>query len=80
MVMNFGALVSGSETPHTSEEPNFGDDDIFPMNGSCANCYQSPKKSFFKCTSCKLTRYCSKECQKADWKLHKKSKAHCKSG
>lgn len=30
----------------------------------------------FKCVKCKTTFYCSKECQKADWKKHKKV---CKS-
>lgn len=28
------------------------------------------------CARCKLARYCSRKCQQADWKLHKKSCSH----
>ena len=30
----------------------------------------------FRCSRCKIAKYCSKECQKAAWKQHKKQ---CKS-
>eukprot|EP01105_Mastigella_eilhardi_P000308 TRINITY_DN1039_c0_g1_i3.p2 TRINITY_DN1039_c0_g1~~TRINITY_DN1039_c0_g1_i3.p2 ORF type:complete len:117 (+),score=25.26 TRINITY_DN1039_c0_g1_i3:418-768(+) len=30
----------------------------------------------FRCNACKLTRYCSRECQRTDWPEHKKV---CKS-
>ena len=39
----------------------------------CAVC---SKKSKSQCGGCKMRRYCSRECQKADWKTHKKV---CKS-
>ena len=29
-------------------------------------------KSTLKCSQCKLVRYCSRECQKLDWKKHRK--------
>merc|ERR1712196_279653 len=40
----------------------------------CANCGidESEKKTFKKCAGCNLVRYCSKACQRADWKNHKK--------
>jgi len=28
-------------------------------------------ESFSKCGNCKNRRYCSEECQRADWKIHK---------
>ncbi|KAI4948406.1 hypothetical protein J4E91_005828 [Alternaria rosae] len=42
--------------------------------GDCTNCGRSPKdgKVFSACGKCKKPRYCSQECQKVDWKGHKK--------
>lgn len=37
---------------------------------SCANCHKSDKKNK-KCSACGFVHYCSKECQKSDWKKHK---------
>ncbi|CAM9429794.1 unnamed protein product [Chrysoparadoxa australica] len=43
----------------------------------CANdlCNGSELDDFLRCSRCKTTWYCSKECQKLDWRIHKK---HCK--
>lgn len=38
---------------------------------SCDNCYRKDI-DLFKCFACKEAYYCSKECQKKDWKNHKK--------
>jgi hypothetical protein len=35
----------------------------------CAVCEE---ESQFTCEGCKVARYCGKECQKKDWKAHKK--------
>ncbi|KAK6969321.1 hypothetical protein R3P38DRAFT_3146315 [Favolaschia claudopus] len=36
----------------------------------CAKCYRLQEK-LSRCARCKTVSYCSKECQKADWPLHK---------
>ncbi|KAF2825920.1 hypothetical protein CC86DRAFT_382891 [Ophiobolus disseminans] len=42
--------------------------------GECANCGRKPsEKVFSACARCRGVRYCSQECQKVDWKSHKKS-------
>ncbi|KAB2104961.1 hypothetical protein AG0111_0g7014 [Alternaria gaisen] len=43
--------------------------------GDCTNCGRSPKegKPFPACATCKKARYCSQECQKVDWRVHKKT-------
>lgn len=43
--------------------------ELSPKHCSNANCIKS---GTFQCTICKCTKYCSRECQKADWKKHKK--------
>jgi len=35
---------------------------------------------FPSCPTCMMTRYCGRECQKADWKKHKKLCAGLKEG
>lgn len=37
----------------------------------CANCTRESETEFKKCSKCKLCRYCSRECQLADWPRHK---------
>jgi len=39
----------------------------------CQLCGKEAGKSWKKCSICRLGRYCSEECQRADWKKHKKS-------
>jgi len=37
----------------------------------CARCGGPGKPTLQACSVCKNTKYCSKDCQKNDWKLHK---------
>ncbi|TFK93780.1 hypothetical protein K466DRAFT_658230 [Polyporus arcularius HHB13444] len=42
------------------------------MARKCNNCYVTgEEKQLFSCSKCKFQAYCSKECQRADWKKHK---------
>ena len=42
----------------------------------CSNCQKqedlTSKQLFYICSKCNITSYCSQECQRADWKKHKK--------
>ena len=53
-------------------EPIEYDYDSFkePIKMFCTFC-KKQKESMKKCSRCKLNRYCSRECQKNDWKEHK---------
>ena len=43
------------------------------MADVCINCKKSPPEVDLKrCAKCSMTPYCSRDCQKADWKTHKK--------
>jgi len=42
------------------------------MKKVCSNCSKvgsGDEKNFSKCAFCELTRYCSRDCQKAHWKV-----------
>ena len=44
--------------------------------GCCFHCYKNvERKKLFVCSRCKITHYCSSDCQKANWPRHK---AECK--
>ena len=55
------------------EEAGIDNDDDLGDAGECANCHRQPVKGIEikKCTRCRTTRYCSKECQKKDWSFHR---------
>ncbi|KAH8175800.1 MYND finger domain-containing protein [Sarocladium implicatum] len=43
------------------------------MATACASCTKSDTEAGLKrCAKCQTTYYCSRDCQKADWKVHKK--------
>lgn len=49
------------------------EENVNPAMGYCEGCERDfPKQELRKCGNCKLSTYCSKECQKNDWKSHKK--------
>ncbi|RPD54790.1 hypothetical protein L226DRAFT_493710 [Lentinus tigrinus ALCF2SS1-7] len=42
------------------------------LSRKCNNCFvDGNQKKLFACSGCRSQQYCSKECQKADWKKHK---------
>ena len=52
--------------------------DPFCYNSSCQNTSEDiSDDDFKKCTSCKLVRFCCKECQKEDWTSSKGHKKMC---
>lgn len=77
------AHCKGFEERHGKKSTNESNDNDLPDNGReaavngnrCNTCNKRGKMK--KCTQCKCTYYCSKECQIQDWKKHKK---RCKKG
>ena len=55
------------------EEKGIDSDDDLEDSGDCANCHRQPEKGLEikKCTRCRVTSYCSKKCQKADWSFQR---------
>jgi len=46
---------------------------VFPLSSACAACKgDKGLPTQHVCTGCKLTRYCSPECQREAWQTHKK--------
>ncbi len=45
---------------------------ILPKSATCENC-KGREKKMMVCGQCRQTYYCSRECQKKNWKVHKKS-------
>ena len=54
-------------------EVGIDSDDDLEDTGDCANCHRQPETrlEIKKYTRCRITRYCSKECQKKDWSFHR---------
>ena len=46
-----------------------------PGSRACSSCYQS-SLPLRVCAACKSVSYCSQECQKSDWRIHKGECAH----
>ncbi|KAF8878364.1 hypothetical protein CPB84DRAFT_1688354, partial [Gymnopilus junonius] len=40
--------------------------------GNCMTCGKDAQSDLKVCSGCKVAKYCSKQCQKEDWKNHKK--------
>ncbi|KDQ60354.1 hypothetical protein JAAARDRAFT_32749 [Jaapia argillacea MUCL 33604] len=54
-------------------------DESMPIR-QCAEAECCNSRDLMKCTRCRTTLYCSKECQRKDWPLHKGQCAHISSG
>mmetsp|Transcript_175 Transcript_175/g.324 ORF Transcript_175/g.324 Transcript_175/m.324 type:complete len:571 (+) Transcript_175:138-1850(+) len=69
-----------SHSHYTFEPPSTYNGSGQDMAGYCYEhcnedrCY-GMNTALFKCSGCKVVKYCSRECQKKDWPKHKK---HCK--
>jgi splicing suppressor protein 51 len=48
------------------------DANVKPDCANCAKTQADPNITLKRCAKCQTTYYCSRECQKADWKVHKR--------
>lgn len=62
----FGDLPYGIQKQLQSQKA------ILPKSATCENC-KGREKKMMVCGQCRQAYYCSRECQKKDWKQHKKS-------
>ena len=55
------------------EETDVDSDDELEDTGDCAYCHHKPEKGveLKKCSRCRVTHYCSVNCQKDDWAFHR---------
>lgn len=63
--------------------PSVGSEQAGAGLETCQQCCGMGKPGLLHCSACRMTRYCSKECQIADWKNHKhlcKMRRRLKSG
>ena len=61
-----------SEKSNNSSLDSDDDPDAFEMPDICTTCGLSPPEvTLQKCSLCKLSKYCSKQCQKINWREHK---------
>jgi hypothetical protein len=69
LIMSFAFGFDDSKSPHALiGMPEYGKT---PLNTTrCSSCSQLKEKGMLRC--CGYTRYCSKVCQRADYKKHKK--------
>ncbi|KAI0754128.1 hypothetical protein C8Q80DRAFT_1137070 [Daedaleopsis nitida] len=65
---------AGLMGPHVPPEPRPGGrKEVYPLSASCAHCKTdaSSRADMKRCSACKMTRYCSADCQRGDWRRHK---------
>ena len=71
LLLSYGMWVVMRNLKHLFKEKSV----ISGIKNTCTQCgvgYQSnPSKKLLKCSGCNLMRYCSKECQRTNWPLHK---------
>ena len=53
-----------------TEKPLISTVEVAFIDKYCNNCFK-PLETKFKCSRCKFSHYCSKECQKENYKIHK---------
>ena len=73
----------GRETRSPAERQAEKDHCQNATNKVCANCQKSQSDlpaSLKRCAKCQIQAYCSRDCQKEDWKAHKKTCASNQQG
>jgi len=61
--------LPGSENLHVTDQARRN---VALQTCACCGKREQAIATFFKCSKCKCTYYCGAECQKQDWKAHKK--------
>lgn len=66
------ALGQFEELPYGMQKQLQSSKVIIPKSATCETC-KGREKKMMVCGQCRQAYYCSRECQKKDWKQHKKS-------
>ncbi|KAK2957069.1 hypothetical protein BLNAU_7899 [Blattamonas nauphoetae] len=65
-------VVTNTFAECTKTNPHKEDQGISHCECANARCPYSVREALFQCSSCKLVKYCSQECQRSDWPRHKR--------
>ncbi|CAB9515472.1 expressed unknown protein [Seminavis robusta] len=67
-----GAAQSGTSFQVVFDDEGPSDDTFYPLGDLTMLCRNCDENASSKCSNCKQVWYCGRDCQKSDWKTHKK--------
>jgi hypothetical protein len=70
-LLDFLTNAQKMATPHKHETSSTPNSIFLDMHYKCSNCDVAPSSALLRCSRCKLAWYCTRSCQRSEWKEHK---------